>query len=102
MSDLADLIAKAVTSHELNTPQPKRKAIGQLSAEKIKPHKTINMSLNNDQSEGQGGARPKALRVPASNLNNSECVASFSTRNAILKKDATHTPPLIVNQPLMT
>ena len=102
MSDLADLIAQAVTSHELNTPQPKRKAIGQLSAEKQKPHKTINMSLNNDQSEGQGGARPKALRVPASNLNNSECVASFSTRNAILKKDATHTPPLIVNQPLMT
>ena len=93
MSDLADLISKAVTSHELNTPKPKRKAVGQLSAEKQKPHKTINMSPNNDQSEGQRGARPKPLRVPASNLNTSECVASFSTRNAILKKDATHTPP---------
>ena len=39
------------------------------------------MSTNNEQNEGQGGARPKALRVPAANLNNSECVASFSTRN---------------------
>ena len=94
MSDLNELINQAVVNHELNTtPNPKRKAVGQLSAEKGKPNKLPSMAGESDHREPQGGARPKALRVPASNLNGVECVASFSMRNAILKKDASHNPP---------
>ena len=45
--------------------------------------------FNNDLDQ----PRPKALRVPITQLSNIDCVASFSTRNAILRKDATHNPP---------
>ena len=95
MSDLNELITQAVVNHELKTtPKPKRKAVDHLSAEKVKPNKLLSMAGENDHREPQGGARPKALRVPASNLNGVECVASFSMRNAILKKDESPPPPL--------
>ena len=110
MSDQNSKITQAITNHEsTNTPlKNKCKSHDQLSTEKSKPHKVSNLnvelpllSLDSDSSvtshmsfstnmEFATGARPKPIRVPIVKLNSIECAAAFSTRQAIVKKDAIH------------
>ena len=101
MSDLDILIDKAIKSHEqkVSTPKNKRKSEGQLSAEKDKPPKQSNLntssgysseSSNMSSMEFSTGTRPKPLRTPITQLGNIDCAAAFSLRQAILRKDATH------------
>ena len=50
-------------------------------------------------------ARPKAIRVPIAKLNSIECAAVFSTRQAIVKKDAIHhhiDPPALTIKSVIT
>ena len=50
-------------------------------------------------------ARPKAIRVPIAQLANIECAAAFSTRQAIVKKDAIHhhiDPPALTLKSVIT
>ena len=103
MSDLKQLINKAINNYEQANPKPlpKRKSDDQLSAEKTRPTKQATLDLtpimfNNDQDQ----PRPKAIRVPITQLSNVDCVASFSTGSAILKKDTNL--PLSNQTPLMT
>ena len=104
MSGLNHLIDKAIKNHEsTSTPLKKRKPSGQLSTEKVKPHKVTNLDDSPGYSsttsvmsslEYATGARPKPIRIAITRLNNIECAAAFSTRQAIVKKDATHTHPV--------
>lgn len=107
-------VEKALDTHTLSqlhllsteTPKSKRKSGDQLSAEKDKPKKlnkiysengtpdshvstpdTTNTTLN---METNHGARPKMIRIPSHQLPPLECIAAFTTRDAILTKDADH------------
>ena len=102
MSGFQQFIEKAIENHESNStpPENKRKSENQLSTEKGKPSKLTNLDDSSGYSsttsmmsslEYATGTRPKAIRIPVTQLNNIECVASFSLRQAIVKKDATHT-----------
>ena len=73
MSDLKQLINKAINNHEQANPKPlpKRKSDDQLSAEKTRPTKQASLDptpimFNNDKYQ----PRPKALRVPITQLSN--------------------------------
>ena len=103
-------VEKALDTHTLSqlhllsteTPKSKRKSGDQLSAEKDKPKKlnkiysengtpdshvstpdTTNTTLN---METNHGARPKMIRIPSHQLPPLECIAAFTTRDAILTK----------------
>ena len=85
-----------------STPPPlkKRKPKDQLSGEKEKPHKitntnntppsTPNSPTNIDTMYNENKDRPRMLRHNARELQGTPCVSAYYTREAILKKDATH------------
>ena len=89
MSGLNHLIDKAIKNHKsTSTPLKKRKPSGQLSTEKVKPHKVTNLDNSSGYSsttsvmsslEYATGARPKPIRIAITQLNNIECAAAFST-----------------------
>ena len=96
-----NLIEKALFDQPKSTPhKTKRKPSDQLSEEKIKPPKISNtippttppytpktniMPFNTKL--------PKMIRHDARGLGDTPCVSAFYTREAILKKDATHPTP---------
>ena len=104
MSGLHHLIEKAIENHENNTttPKNKRKSENQLSTEKGKPSKLTNLDDSSGYSSASSvmssleyatGTRPKAIRIPIAQLNNAECAAAFSLRQAIIKKGChSHSP----------
>ena len=85
-----------------STPPPlkKRKPRDQLSSEKEKPHKITNRNNTNqttpnsppktDTMHYENNERPRMLRHTARELQGTPCVSAYYTREAILKKDATH------------
>ena len=102
-------VEKAIETHSqlhsilTETPKPKRKSSDQLSTEKDKPKKlnkiftehvtpTTHLSTTNTtpNMEASNGTRPKMIRIPAHQLPPLECVAAFTTRDAILTKNAEH------------
>ena len=104
MSGLDFLIDKAIKNHEQKntTPKSKRKSEDQLSAEKNKPSKQSNLNESSGYSSASSvmssiefstGTRPKPIRSPIAQLGSIDCAAAFSLRQAILKKDATHSHP---------
>ena len=56
------------------------------------PTTTVSSLLSSPMASNSStlGTRPKMLRIPTHQLPNLDCVAAFSTRDAILRKDATH------------
>ena len=66
MSDLRDLIEKAITTHEQSssTPNSKRKPTDQLSAEKERPTKQSNLEEKNHQQS----CPPKVRTMQGQNL----------------------------------
>ena len=99
-----NLIEKALSDQLTNTPQKfKRKPKGQLSEEKTKPPKVCNTSphtsppstpINHTATIMYSDTKyPKMIRHDARDLGDTPCVSAFYTREAILKKDATHPAP---------
>ena len=102
---LNNIIELALDQAQQNTSTPpplkKRKPKDQLSSEKEKPNKitnrnntttqtTPNSPTKSDTMLYENSERPRMLRHTARELQGTPCVSAYYTREAILKKDATH------------